>query len=274
MDKLTILICFILFNSFAKAQNIFSALHLNEEREYKTRQPKTIVETNTFYNPGKNQVDKNIKTFDESGMVLMEERFDESGKLTARLTYTNDTANRLTLTRTFERWTQLGYTRETAFYSYDSNYHLVGTTDKDPSGNVKWQTNLVVNEKGHPVELSLFDGDGNPYGMEIATYLYDRNKAVTSVLSNEGKVLSTDTIKISFLNASLFPGENDIYNSNGDLTGWVSRSRNGTVTEYEEEYLYDSFGNCTEVKIYEVTVKNNGKRKRKIDRLFKKQYTY
>jgi hypothetical protein len=41
---------------------------------------------------------------------------------------------------------------------------------------------------------------------------------------------------------------------------------NGTATEFEEEYLYDSFGNCTENRIYKVTVKGNGRIKREIDR--------
>jgi hypothetical protein len=42
----------------------------------------------------------------------------------------------------------------------------------------------------------------------------------------------------------------------------------------EEEYIYDVYGNCTENKIYKVTVKKNGKETRKIDKIFKKKYTY
>jgi hypothetical protein len=261
-------------NVFARSQNLYSALHLNEDREYKTRKPKTIIEINTFYNGSGKQVDKNVKTFDEPGMLVTEERFDESGKLEARLTYTNDTANKLKLTRTFERWSQLGYSKETAFYTYDSNHHLVGITDKDANGNVIQQTNVIVNEKGHPIQLALFDGRGNTFGKETASYLYDRNRAVTSVLANDERTLSTDTIKINFLNASTFPGDKETYNSSGDLTNWTRRNLNGSETIFEEEYLYDSFGNCTENRIYKVTVKSNGKRNREIDRVFKKQYTY
>src|SRR5688572_19361407 len=103
MQKLTILFLLIFNSEFATSQNIYTAIQLNQEREYKTRRPKKIIEANTFYSASGKQVDKNIKTFDEAGMLLIEERYDESGTLKARLTYTNDTTNRLTLTRTFER---------------------------------------------------------------------------------------------------------------------------------------------------------------------------
>lgn len=274
MRKLTILFLLTLLSGLVKSQNIYSALQLNAEREYKTKRPKKIVETNTFFNSNGKQVDKNIKTFDEAGMILTEERYDDNGTLKARLTYTNDTAHRIKLTRVFERWTQFGYSNETAFYSYDTSFILTGTTDKDANGNVIRQTNLVCNEKGHPIELSLFDGNGNSFGKETATYLYDKNKVVTSVVSNDGRVLTIDTVKISFTQASKFPSDNEVYNVSGDLTSWTRRNRNGTETIFEEEYTYDSFGNCTENKIFKVTVKGNGKRKREKDRFFRKEYYY
>jgi len=151
---------------------------------------------------------------------------------------------------------------------------LTGTTDKDANGNVIRQTNLVSNEKGHPIELSLFDGNGSSFGKETATYLYDKNKVVTSVVSNDGRVLSSDTVKISFTQANKFPLDNEGYNASGDLTNWTRRSLNATETIFEEEYSYDTFGNCTENKIFKVTVKGNGKRKRESDRIFRKEYTY
>jgi hypothetical protein len=274
MRKLTILFLLTLLSGLVNSQNIFTALQLNAERAYKTKRPKKIVETNTFFNSSGKKVDKNIKTFDNAGMLLLEERYDENGNLKARLTYTNDTVNRIKLSRVFERWTPIGYSKETAFYTYDTNFFLIGTTDKDENGNIIRQTNLVCNEKGHPVELSLFDGNGNSFGKETTTYLYDKNKVVTSVVSNDGRVLSNDTIKISFKEASKFPSENEIYNANGDLTSRTTRNRNETETKVENEYVYDKFGNCTENKIFKVIVKSNGKRKRKKDRIFRKKYYY
>lgn len=274
MRKLTILFLLTLFIGLVKSQNIYSALQLNAEREYKTKKPKKIVETNTFFNSSGKQVDKKVKTFDDAGMLLTEEQYDGNGALKARLTYTNDTVHRIKLVRVFERWTQFGYLKETAFYTYDANLFLIGTTDKDANGNIIRQTNLVCNEKGHPIELSLFGGNGNFFGKETARYLYDKNRVVTSVVSNDGRVLSSDTIKISFTEASKYPAENEVYNANGDLANWTRRNFNGSETIFQEEYSYDSFGNYTENRIYKVTVKASGKRKREKDRILKKEYFY
>ncbi len=258
----------------ANAQNIYTALHLNEEREYKTKKPKKVVETNTFYSTNGKQVDKNVKTFDDAGMLLMEERYDEEGTLKARLTYTNDTLNKLKLTRTFERWNQFAYSKETAFYNYDTSHFLVSTIDKDANDNILHQSDLICNDRGHPVQLSLFDGKGRSFGKEIATYLYAINKVVTSVVSNDDKILSSDTIRINFKTSSLFPGNGYSYNANGDLINWTSKNFRGTETIYEGEYTYDNFGNCLENRIYKVIMKRNGSKKRDIDRIFKKDYSY
>lgn len=274
MRKLTVSFLLILLNGLVRSQTIYTALQLNAEREYKTKKPKKIIETNTFYNSSGKQVDKNIKIFDDAGMLLTEERFDDDGTLKARLTYTNDTVNRIKLSRIIERWTQLGYSKETASYTYDKNFFLIGTTDRDANENVIRQTNLICNDKGHPIELSLFDGNGNSFGKETATYLYDKNRVATSVVANDGRILTSDTIKISFLDASKFPSSTETYNTHGDLTNWIRRNLNGSETIFEEEYTYDNFGNCVENKIFKVTVKGNGKRKRENDRLFKKQYFY
>ena len=273
--RITIFTLLLIFISrLANSQNIYSALRLNQDREYKTKKPKKIVETNTFHNTSGKQVDKNVKLFDNAGMLLIEERYDDNGTLKARLTYTNDTVNRLKLTRIFERWNQSGLSKETAFYNYDTNHILISTTDKDADGNTLRQSDLVCNDKGHPTQLSLFDGNGNSFGKETAIYLYDINKVVTSVVSNDGKTLSSDTINIDFKAASSLANDGEVYNANGDLINWTSKNFKGVETTYEEEYAYDNFGNCTEERIYSVTTKKNGKKKREIDRVFKKEYTY
>ena len=166
MRKLTFFFLLLFFSGLARSQNIYSALQLNAEREYKTKRPKKIIETNTFFNKSGKQVDKNIKIFDNAGMLLMEERYDEKGMISARLTYTNDTVHRVTLSRTIERWTTIGYMKETAIYTYNAQFFLVAITDKDANGDIIRQTDIVCNDKGHPVELSLFDGNGNSYGKE------------------------------------------------------------------------------------------------------------
>lgn len=274
MRFITFILLFTLFSRIANSQNIYSALQLNQEREYKTKKPKKIVETNTFYNTNSTQVDKSIKTFDDAGMLFMEERYDEDGNIKARLTYTNDTINRLKMSNIFESWNQFGFSKETAFYYYDTNHILIGIIDQDAKGNNIRQTEFISNDKGYPIQLALFDGNGNLFGKEIATYLYEINKVVTSVVSNQDKILSSDTIKISFKTASQFPNDKEIYNANGDLVNWTSKSFKGEETIFEAEYTYDTFGNCIENRIYKVKIKGNGNKKREIDRIFKKDYTY
>lgn len=275
MPKLIIAILLILISDLVVAQNIFSALHMNEERDYKTKRPKKIVETSTYYHSNGKEIVKNVKEFDAAGMLLKEERFNEGGSLTVRLTYSNDTVNRLTLTRMFERWNQFGNTKETAYYIYDSNKFLIRITDINANDKVIRRSEIRCNEKGDPIELRLFDPNGKPFGMETASYLYDKNKTVTTVISNEGSILSTDTIKISFREAYLYPSGVERYNLNGDLIIWTSQNFSKTETTlFESEYSYDNFGNCTQEITYKVKVKANGKRKREISKDLKKEYVY
>ena len=276
MRKLTIIFLLTLFCGYATSQSIYTALQLNQDREYKTKRPRKIVETNTFYNTNGTQIDKNIKIFDEAGMLLTEERYDETGNLKARLIYTNDTTNRLKLNRTFVRWNSFGQSKEIAYYNYDTNKFLVSMTDKNSNDQVKFVSKVLCNTKGDPIELLLFDGNGNPYGKEIATYFYDKNQVITSVVSNDGKTLSNSTNKINYKTAHLFHNDSEVYNERGDLIIVKGIDSSGIVTEKisEEEYTYDIYGNCTEKKVYKVTIRKNGKEKRTIDRIFKKEYTY
>jgi hypothetical protein len=215
-----------------------------------------------------------LEIFDSAGMLLSEERFDDDGNVEARLNYVNDTVHKIILSRVFERWTAIGISRETAYYQYDQDFFLTGITEKDKMGNLFQVTRMECNKNGHPVELMLFDGNGNLYGKEIATYLYDRNQVVSTVISGDGRKLSTDTMKISFKNANKFQLENEVYNESGDLLSSTNFNYNGSQRIYEYEYEYDSYGNCLEERIYKIIVQSNGKRKRERDRIFKKVFSY
>src|SRR5690606_18715637 len=104
----------ILMTMNVRSQNIYTALHLNVNQDYHTQKPRKIIETNIFFNSSGKQVEKNVKTFDDAGMLLIEERFDENGFLKAKLTYLNDTVNRIILSRIYEVWSKFGYMKETA----------------------------------------------------------------------------------------------------------------------------------------------------------------
>lgn len=261
----------------AQGQNIYSALQLNEETEYNAKRPKKIVETKTFYSPTDQRTEKCIKVFDDAGMLLTEERFDENGTRTARLTHKNDTVNRRCLERTFERWGITGNGKETSVYSYDANHFLIGVTDKDANGTTMLISKITNDEKGHPVALSLTDGQKNAIGKETGTYFYDRNSVVVAVFDNDDNKLSTDTMKISLKNARSYPEEGTAYNEHGDVVKWTGKQLNGLQDVYETEYVYDASGNCTDEVIYKVEVKGaaaNAKPKKKREKRFERQYTY
>jgi hypothetical protein len=260
--------------SAAQGQNIYSALQLNEEKEYKTKKPKMIVETNAFYGSGAQRTEKCVKVFDGAGMLVTEERFDESGNRTARFTHKNDTVNLLCMSTVFERWDGTAYSKETTVYSYDASHFLVGVTDQDANGRTMRVSKIVNNEKGDPVSLSLSDGQGGSFGTELGTYFYDLNKVVTTVFDSEGKQLSIDTSRISHKDVKLHPEEGYVYNEHGDAVKWTSKRSDGTADVYEAEYLYDEFGNCIDEAIFKTEPGPAGKQKKKKDRKFKRQYTY
>src|SRR5687768_6404778 len=157
MTRIILLFPLLFGLASAPAQNIYSALHLNEESDYKTTRPKKIEETNIFYGTSGKTINKNVKIFDQAGMIVSEERFDQDGNSTARLVYVNDTVHRIVLSRTFQRKSASGISNEVAFYNYDSSYHLTGVTDKTLQGTIIGTTKIVKNEKGLPVELITYD---------------------------------------------------------------------------------------------------------------------
>jgi len=236
MYKYSILLLLIFISGLVKSQNIYSALQLNEQRDYKARKPKKIAEYNTFYNPTGKTINKNIKTFDESGMLLIEERFNEAGALSAKLTYQNDTLRKLKLSRTFERWSRFGYSTEIANYEYSKKNALIIITDRDANGNLLRLSEITANDRGYPAALKTFDRNGAQFGTELATYFYNKNILVTTVIDLNDQVLSTDTSKISYINASKFPLQEEVYNSNGDLTYWLRKKADGSGNIKEREY--------------------------------------
>ena len=261
-------------NAACAQENIFSVLHLNKERDYSAAKPKKIIEAFVFYSPNGAHSEKHIKIFDNAGMLLTEDRFDESGTVTTRLSFTNDTAKHLIKAMVLERWNSFGNSNEKKIYTYDANNFLIRTEDETINGKTFNRSEIKNNAKGDPIEIAGFDGDGNSFGKEIAIYFYDQNKVQTSVISSLGKIISVDTIKISFKKTAFARDTEETFNDKGDITSYISKSANGTLTTYKEEYQYDLAGNCTENKIYETSTKPNGKQKLRLVRVYKKEYFY
>ncbi len=274
--KLMLTVIGLLYLGNVRAQSIYTALNLNEKQDYKTVRPKQIIETSIFYNSNGKEVKKDFKTFDNAGMLITEERRDDNDELTSRLIYTNDTVNRIVLSRAYEQWNKiLGHTQETAVYVYDNKHFLVRVLDKNAAGNIYDKFEIENNEHGDPIALSGFNFNGQLFGREKAAYFYDKNKAAVSVIRNDGEILSTDTITVRYKKNILFKEPDMAFNDNGDMTAWSSQNYKHTQTTfYESDFTYDSKGNCTNQTIYKVTIKKNGKRKREMNREFKKVYIY
>ena len=266
---------FVFSTTIAHSQNIYSALHLNDQSDYKTKRPKKIIEISTFYNKSGKEIDTSIKTFDSSGMLLKEQRHGDNGNINRISENVNDTARHIILAIKVESVNKtLGQSIDDMHFTYDANNFLIRVEHKNKSGVTYLRSEITNNDRGYPIELTTFNANGEPYGKEVGTYLYDKNTVITSVISNTEKVLSTDTMKISFKPIGSLRDENEMYNDRGDVIRYTNKNLNGTKTIYQEEYQYDSFGNCIDAKIYTLTTKPNEKQKLKLNRDFQKQYFY
>lgn len=278
MRKLIYFIILILASGQVQAQklSIIDALHLNEELEYKTRKPLKIIQKTTSFNLNdRKSSDKIIKTFDESGLLKILEFYGDNDSLFGRVTYVNDTVNRIKLSMTMDLWSRNGVNRETSIYTYNKNNFLEGTTDIDDNGKIIRKTKITCNEKGHPTELRLFDSKGKLYSTEKATYFYKKNKVLRTVQTSDGLVLNEDdSSKISLRNENQFPGVNEVCNNNGDLIRWKGKNFVDKDWIYERVYNYDEFGNWIESKIFQITTGSDGNPIRKVKQIVLKEYFY
>ncbi|SDP55892.1 hypothetical protein SAMN05428975_1799 [Mucilaginibacter sp. OK268] len=274
MTKSIVLLFLLSVSTIGYSQSLYTALHMNDGKEYKFGRPKQIIEENTFYSSTHTETAKNIKVFDAAGMLLTEERYTQDGILTAKLTYINDTTRHLKLARIFERWLKYGRGKEIATNQYDEHGFLIGTIDSTAHGKLIDVVKIVNNSKGDPIELVLFDANNNPFGKETAEYNYDKNTVVTSVFKNDGTKLSSDTAKIRFTPATISEEDKSNYNQYNDAISYSTKNLNGSVNLYECEYRYDKTGNWIEQKTYIITLKSNGKKERQLNKIFKREITY
>jgi hypothetical protein len=256
--------------------SIIDALQLNEEQEYKTRRPGRIVEQTTSFNINdKETKDKMVKTFDAAGMLLTFEFYGDQDSLFARVTYVNDTLNRIKLSRTMEVWERNGPSKETSIYTYDTNNFLTESIDTDANGKTIRRTSIICNEKGHPIELSLFDGKGKFIYKERATYFYNNNLVIRTAETKDGQIIQgDDSSKISLKHQINFQRPDEKYNSNGDLIQWKGNGFFDKDQMYERTYLYDEFENWIESTIFLWTTDKDGQPLKKIKQIVKREYCY
>jgi hypothetical protein len=246
-NTILLLLVFVCFESFS--QNIFSALRHDNVIDLKSDSKVTkLIKTTTFYNKNGTQTKKDIIVLNHQNRITSELRYGENGKLETRLSTVFDSTGTRSLKRKIERWHPvIGYSTETATYEYDENGFMTKIVDLNKNNQLIRETFLKNNIKGHPVELKLYTGNSNSYGIEIAEYDYQNNQAITKVLDDYGKVISESKIKIDF---SIKDLDNSEYDENRNLL----KSKN-----YECEYKYDKKLNWTKKIIYKI---ENGKRRK------------
>jgi len=254
---ITVLLILICFESHS--QNIYSALQ--HDRPIDLRENSNVSQinsTNKFYNSTGIEIHKEVSIINEKRRLVSELRYDETGKLIAKLSFKYDSTQTKSISSKFERWNKFtGYTSETSTYDYDEKGFLIKVSDRNKNNVLIRETFLTNNENGHPIELKLKEIDFNFSGKEIAEYDYINNSADTKVVDENGKVISTNKSKIDF---SINKYPNSEYNELRDLV----KSDN-----YEHEYKYDKHSNWTKQTIYKIV---NGKRKK--NRVFKRKIKY
>jgi hypothetical protein len=278
MKKSHLIIILFLLTGHLKAQNlsIIDALHLNEELDYKARKPVRVIEKNISFNINdKETLDKIIKTFDKAGMLLTFEFYDGKDSLFARATYLNDTIHRIKLSRILEVRDKNVPSKETSIYTYDNNYFLKEVTDFDDNGIIIRKRSIFCNDKGHPVELLLFDSKGNFIAKERATYFYKTNKVIRTLETQDGQIINDeDSSKISLKNESSYQYHDEKYNSCGDRIRWKGKGFFDKDLIYEREYIYDNFGNWKESKVFLLTIQKDGQQYKKIKSIINREFTY
>lgn len=254
---ITSIVAFICLESYS--QNIYSALH--HDRPIDLREDSNvsqIISTNTFYNPNGIEIHKEVSIINENRRLLSELRYDDTGKLEARLTFKYNSTKLKSLSRKFERWnTFSGYTSKITTYEYDDKGFLIKINDRNKNNVLFRQTFLKNNKNGHPIELKLEEINFDFSGKEIAEYDYFNNIVKTKVIDGSGKVIASNKSQIDF-SFNKYP--NSEYNEMGDLI---------KSTNYEYEYKYDKHSNWTKKTIYKIV---NGKREK--NRVFKRKIKY
>lgn len=275
IGKCLTLIIFLCSTLTTKCQSVFSIIHLNEETQIHKGIPQSITESKAFYNSNGIENKREFTEFDQSGLPITKTFFDENQNVTSIVSYKYDTVKRRILeSKILEINTRFHTRKNQTVYYYESSICPIKVQYLSLDGEILTEVLLKNNSFGLPVELQLFEPQGNLIGIEIASHLPAENKTIVSVLNRKGEIISTDTMKTSFKNAYKFNDPNIKYNDKGDVIFSQSKWFDGSIHFKEYDYVYDSSGNWTEEKIFELTYKSSGKKKRELKSYFKRDILY
>ncbi|MFD2602412.1 hypothetical protein [Flavobacterium suzhouense] len=228
------------------AQSIYTALHHDSPDDLrKGISVSEITENSIIYDAsGAKVTKKEVTLFNNQNRVTSEVRYDDSGKMTDRLTFMYDSTGVKKLARKFEHLINAkGFASETAFYEYDNNGFFIGVIDKNQQGKVVSTTKIINNEKGYPIELKVTTDRTDDFGKEVAEYDFQSNSVMITSIGPRGNVISTHKAKID---DSIYD-KDEVVNENGDLV---------KSDEYYYKYVYDKNLNWIKQTRYKIV---NGK---------------
>lgn len=238
----------ILASLTCQGQSIQSYLNYGKTTDF--RSIKLVLESTTqitFYNANNIEKKKEITSYNDHNNSVVELRYNEDTTLKQRLIRTYDSTGVRCLVTTFENWHPiLGHRVETTFNEYDAKGTLNTITKKGPRNNIIRQTKIINNEKGNPIELTMYF-ENQIQGKEIASYNYEKNEVTISYFNSHNEIINTQTVTIESNKSQ----EGDIVNENGDII----KSKN-----YQKEIKYDKYGNWIK-EVYSVI--KNGKKIKK-----------
>ena len=195
-------------------------------------------------------------TYDDSGKILKEERYDAYDDLMNVLLYFYD-----------ERGFKIRSEELDSEGNCISSYEYINNEDGKPVEQKVFSENelsshakITYDENGNPTQSWLYDGEENL--VQTNQIAYNANGDPKELVQNDLTASSTkkyiysynDKNKMVFaeliINDDFFSSEEYVYNEQGDDVKFVKFTPFDVVT-YIYEYLYDEKGNWTQKIVYE-----------------------
>lgn len=245
----------VLLSNICFAQNIYSALHLNDSYEVHYQKPiKKIILKSIFYNSYSTEKQTEIIYLNNGYRVLSSERYNADEELIFK--YENEFKDdSLTVKSiTTRKIPLLGYEYTTSKFEYDLKKSLTKEIKMNNQNEVIQTVTYENDDRGNPTLLRLSNGG---YGYEKVVYDYANNSYSSFIYNSDNELISTD--------------ENIWLNYNKRFKNQKNNEFGDTIEDnyFLFEYKYDKFGNW----IKQIRYKKVGKNK-VLNAEFSRKITY
>jgi hypothetical protein len=260
MAKNLILIFLILLyvKLLAAQVDIYSILH--NEKEIKYGNAKHIEWTTIDYGAKATSfIEKNISMNKNNQIIHMIKNNDDLLTQIFFFEFDSITGNKQSF-KLITKYPSIGDVTRTLFYIYDDNKHLIKTKCYNTDNLFENYTLIKNNEDGYPIELRTYDINDSPTGgYERVIYLFDQNKYIDMVYSDDSILISKTINILNFSENYKFSSSDKEYNENGDII--KSDIQENSYNLYD--YKYDTLGNWIRFDKYAITILPDGKQIKK-----------